>query len=248
VLPTILEDEIDGISETFRIRLAAVGLHVVQLIHELAAPLTVIRMRLELLQQHRVLYSGEAVSGVVAEIRSEADRMERLFSRVRAVLAGDQRADQVMRPAPADLNSVVQEAVSTVKRWHDGIVTFDEAYADLPLLQLDRDWLCQAVMNLVKNACEAMEGAGTVSIRTSTRRNPPAAELTVQDTGYGIPAEAIGSLFLPFNTSKEHGLGLGLTISRAIVTAHGGSIDVDSTPGRGTTFRVTLPFQSNGNP
>jgi two-component system NtrC family sensor kinase len=105
------------------------------------------------------------------------------------------------------------------------------------------DQIQQMLVALMVNATEAMETDGgvlTLSVRT---RDPYLVEIAVSDTGTGIPEEIRGQIFEPFFTTKDgtRGVGLGLAVVHGIVESHGGTIDVDSVPGRGTTFRVTLP-------
>jgi signal transduction histidine kinase len=116
-----------------------------------------------------------------------------------------------------------------------------------PLVRGDARALNQVFLNLLKNAAEALEGRrGTIGVRI--RRSGGRIAVEVRDDGPGIDPELHKRLFEPFFTTKPagKGTGLGLSISRRIVTEHGGTIDVDSSPGRGTCFRVVLPAQGDG--
>jgi signal transduction histidine kinase len=110
---------------------------------------------------------------------------------------------------------------------------------DLPLVNLDRDLFEQCLLNLMLNAEQAMPEGGTLTL-TGCRENDWVC-LNVIDTGCGIPPEQLGKLFRPFHTTKANGNGLGLATTRKIVVAHGGTIDVQSEPGRGTKFTIRLP-------
>jgi signal transduction histidine kinase len=112
----------------------------------------------------------------------------------------------------------------------------------LPRFAFDRDQLIQVVWNLALNGVEAMNGRGRLSLEGA--RQNGAVALSVIDTGSGIPAERRPRVFEPFYSGKPNGTGLGLTIAERIVTAHGGRIEIDSEPGRGT--RVTLLFPLDG--
>ena len=110
---------------------------------------------------------------------------------------------------------------------------------DLPAVNLDRDLFEQCLLNLMINAEQAMPEGGTLTL--IAQRDDSGICLDVIDTGCGIPAEQLPKLFRPFHTTKTNGHGLGLAIARKIVAAHGGTIDVQSEPGRGTKFTIRLP-------
>ena len=98
------------------------------------------------------------------------------------------------------------------------------------------------VLNLVTNARDALAGGGEIVIETSAvPGRPGAVRLVVRDTGPGIPPETIPRIFDPFFTTKTNGTGLGLSISHGIVRDHGGTLDVESQPGKGTTFIMIFP-------
>lgn len=115
------------------------------------------------------------------------------------------------------------------------------------LIRADSGHLKQVLVNLVRNAAEAIDGAGTVTLRTRAARAPlggretDAVILEVADNGKGIPPEVEQRLFDPFFTTKETGTGLGLPIAARIVEKHGGMLQYQTRPGHGTTFGVVLP-------
>ena len=123
--------------------------------------------------------------------------------------------------------------------------------AQLQPLPLDPVRMRQVFLNLILNAIQAMEGCGTLRICVGPANLPgPAGErsesgvlqmVEIQDTGCGIPPSRLFEIFEPFFTTRSDGTGLGLTITKRIVEAHGGTIQVDSMEGTGTTFRVFLP-------
>ncbi len=110
---------------------------------------------------------------------------------------------------------------------------------DLPAVSLDADLFEQALLNLMLNAEQAMPDGGTLTL--IGRSEGATVFLEVIDTGVGIEPEAMAKLFRPFHTTKPDGSGLGLATTRKIVVAHGGTIEVQSTPGRGTKFTIALP-------
>lgn len=110
---------------------------------------------------------------------------------------------------------------------------------DLPPVNLDRDLFEQCLLNLMLNAEQAMPDGGTLTLIGN--REGKAVCVDVIDTGCGIPPEQLPRLFRPFHTTKTNGNGLGLATTRKIIIAHGGSIDVQSEPGRGTKFTIRLP-------
>ena len=118
---------------------------------------------------------------------------------------------------------------------------------ELPAITADSNQLSQILMNLLLNAAQATPEGGSITIAAQKIKFAEAVELTVTDTGAGIPADILPHVFEPFFTTKRgQGTGLGLSISHAYVRSHGGDIRVDSLPGRGTTVRITLPFRQEG--
>ena len=116
--------------------------------------------------------------------------------------------------------------------------------ADPMNVNLDKVKMRRVMDNLIRNATEAMEDGGTLTI--STRENEHRIIIEVSDTGTGIPETERENIFKPFYTTKPQGVGLGLTYSRRTVEAHGGNITVESEEGKGSTFRITLPHLREG--
>jgi signal transduction histidine kinase len=108
---------------------------------------------------------------------------------------------------------------------------------DLPAVRVDGNKIKQVLLNLLKNAAEAMPSGGKITIEARANQNSVILEIT--DTGVGIPLDI--DAFEPFTTTKKEGTGIGLVIVRQIVTAHGGRISYRSQPGQGTSFRMELP-------
>jgi two-component system, NtrC family, sensor kinase len=127
-------------------------------------------------------------------------------------------------------------------RLRDGI-TVERAYADIPDVECYPGQINQVFMNILSNAIDAIDGRGSITITTSS--DADTVSVAIRDSGCGIPESVARRIFEPFFTTKEvgKGTGLGLAISYRIVEAHGGRIDLDSTPGEGTEFRVALPVR-----
>ena len=110
----------------------------------------------------------------------------------------------------------------------------------LPPVTFDPKQMHQVLINLLKNALEAMPQGGEITI--TTRVKGANVEISLADTGEGMSPEVAGNIFQPYFTTKEKGTGLGLAICQSIIQEHGGVISVASTPGRGTTFTIQLPL------
>jgi signal transduction histidine kinase len=210
--------------------------------HELNQPLTAI------------LSNAQAAQRFLAS--PEVDR-EELAEILRDIIAADQRAGEVIRRLralfvrgetqfqPLDANELVREALGIV---HGDLITravevVPQLAAGLPALAGDRVELQQVMLNLILNACEAMSGAepGSRSLTVRSRTAEGGVQVSFIDRGPGFPAGQHEKLFEPFYTTKPQGLGLGLSISRSIVLAHGGRLWGSATPGRGASFHIYLP-------
>ncbi|MEN6374758.1 MAG: XrtA/PEP-CTERM system histidine kinase PrsK [Smithella sp.] len=140
-----------------------------------------------------------------------------------------------------DLNDLVAVAVSDVKSFVK--VPLAQNLGKVPPLSIDSEQIYKVIENLLINANDAVKQDGRISIATSSHENW--AEIAVQDNGYGMSREFIKkSLFLPFQTTKKQGMGIGLYHCKTIVEAHGGRVEVESEEGNGTTFRVLLPVRN----
>ena len=121
-----------------------------------------------------------------------------------------------------------------------GITVRVECPTNLPDINADPGMLTQAVLNLALNACQAMPSGGTLklSCHSAARR---LVQIDVEDTGVGIPPENLGKIFDLYFTTKDTGTGIGLSMVYRIVQLHDGDVEVESTPGRGTRFRLIFP-------
>jgi len=143
-----------------------------------------------------------------------------------------------------DLNRLLAQIVDFAANHTDMRgVTITTAFAPaLPLIMLDGDQMRQVAINLILNAGGAMPEGGILTVRTE-QLDTEHVQISFADSGCGIPPESIERIFEPFYTTKERGTGLGLAITRQIIEQHHGAISIESTPGTGTTVRVTLPIE-----
>jgi signal transduction histidine kinase len=143
---------------------------------------------------------------------------------------------------PGSLNEVVEKTLELLQPELDnrGLQVKTKLASRLPLAPIDVTQLQQVLVNLVKNAMQAMTKGGTLTLRTG--EGSEGVWLSVADTGGGIPQEQINRIFEPFYTTKKKGSGLGLMIVQRIIRAHDGRIELESDVGRGTTFRIWLPL------
>lgn len=216
-------------------RLAALGQLTAGLAHELRNPLGTMKTSAEMLLERTG--AENAVLRELAEyISSEVDRTNSLITRFLEFARPSQ-----LRKAPADLHLILETAIEHLERESPGAAArihrnFDPA---LPLVEVDAELLERVFFNLLRNALEASPPEAVVTIKT--RRAPLGVEIAFIDRGPGIPAEHREQIFNPFFTTKPGGVGLGLPVSAKIVGDHGGAITVDSEPGQGATFLVSLP-------
>lgn len=218
-------------------KLAAIGNTAAKIAHEIANPLNGIYLTLQLVEQRllrRPVPDDAALSNIV-KIKKEIGRLNQLVRDFRS-LARQQTYDF----RPLHLDRVIDEVVDLQQPLlqSHGIVIQRSIADDVPVVRVDEDKFKQALLNLIKNAAEAMPGGGVISIAVTRRGDEVVLE--VADNGVGIPKGT--DVFAPFVTTKKDGTGLGLLIVWQIATAHGGTVSYDSEPGQGTTFRLTLPL------
>jgi nitrogen fixation/metabolism regulation signal transduction histidine kinase len=147
------------------------------------------------------------------------------------------------QPQPADLNSIVENALTMFEGRLDGITVTKDLAEDLPNVMADPEGIKRVVANLVDNAAEAMQDSilREIEVTTSLVGARDALELTVSDTGHGVTPELKEKLFLPYFSTKQRGTGLGLAIVSRIIEDHHGTIRVEENKPVGTKFIVELP-------
>ena len=145
----------------------------------------------------------------------------------------------------ADINQCLESTLNVVWNELKYKATVTKAYGDLPIMQCYPHQLNQVFMNLLVNAAQAIEKQGEIKI--ATRAEDGHVEIEISDTGAGIPKENLSKIFDPFFTTKQvgKGTGLGLNVSYNIIKKHKGTLDVNSTVGKGTTFTIRIPVNSD---
>jgi signal transduction histidine kinase len=181
---------------------------------------------------------------VLEVCRDDTDRLDRLMRQLLDLSKIESGASMPVR-TPVRPEVLVQEAADAVRVQVEakGLNLVVEAAGDLPSILADRDQIERVIVNLVTNATRATPAGGTITI-AAVRRDGDVA-FSVGDTGAGIPREYLPRIFEPFiqvPNAPAGGAGLGLTISRQIVDAHGGQLTVQSESGRGSTFTFTVPI------
>lgn len=211
-----------------------------QLAHEIKNPLGGLRGAAQLLERQ---LDSEALKEYTNVIISEADRLAALV-------------DTLLGPGgppnkqPVNVHELLEYVLRLVEPEQTGLVRISRDYdPGLPELELDRDQMVQALLNLVQNALAALEGQGRITLRSRAImnftigdvRHPVVASIEIEDDGPGIPADLQDSVFYPLVTSKPEGTGLGLPAAQELISRHGGLIEFESRPGR-TVFQVRIPL------
>lgn len=212
-------------------RLARLGSLLSGVAHQIRTPLNVMTLQLELLRQD--LESGRDAEPRIARVSQEIGRLAKAIDALMRFM----RPEQIKREELA-VNSLIREIGSQVSR-ADIRVEYELA-ADLPLIQGDRDLLSEALRNLVNNGVEAMPQGGTMTLSTS-ECGGEMVEIGIKDCGNGIPPEDLERIFNLYFTTKQGGNGLGLSLALRAIDLHGGSVNVESQVGVGTTFKIQLP-------
>ena len=220
-------------------KLALVGKMSSSIAHELRNPLVPIGGFARII--HKKLEEGSPIKKYAEIIIKEIDRLERLLH---DLLYYTKEVKPVMQPA--NLNEIINELIILYEdTFNERKIKVDARISpEIPLITLDPTQIKQSLMNLLYNAIQAMPDGGilTIESRMEEREGIHYASVYIHDTGCGIPDEVMKRIFDPFYTTKIHGLGLGLTLTKNIIELHGGEIEVKSEGGKGTTFKISLPI------
>ncbi len=210
------------------------------LAHEISQPLTAI---LSYSQAAQRMFDGREpqLQEILQYIINDTHRATEVIRRLRLLLKKTKPTFESL-----DINALINDTVTLIMTHitvRNKVVKF-ELDGNLPLIRGDRIQLQQVLLNLISNSLEAMDEIGDsreLLIRTS-RNDTDMIMVEVKDSGCGIPAENMKKLFAHFFTSKPDGLGMGLSISRSIVEAHGGRLEAENNSDRGATFYFTIPI------
>ena len=233
-------DEISHLS-----RVAMLGELSGSIAHEINQPLMGILSNAQAAQRFlaRDDVNLDEVREILVDIVEDDKRAGEVIRRLRALLKKGE-----VQNRPLDINSVVDDVMRLARNdlMNRDVAVNTELTTDLPPVFGDQIQLQQVLLNLVINACEAMEAmSGTRQVLIRTRRaDDGGVEMSVSDRGGGIPPGDLERIFEPFVTTKEHGIGLGLSICHTIIIAHGGRLWAENI-GEGAMFRCTLPLSGD---
>lgn len=211
--------------------------------HEIRTPLASIQLNVDNLLQHDSLSQEQArlLENSREGIRRISDIVQHTldFARPTKPRWENVRIDAIVDEVLAFVNANLRKADVSLEKIIDG---------EIPELQADGKQLNQAFLNIILNALQAMPGGGTLKVWVKSLRigEKSMVEVGFEDTGFGIAPECQKRVFDPFYTTKFKGVGLGLSIVHRIVEAHQGTIDLQSSPGRGTTFLLRFPMKTKG--
>lgn len=225
-------------------KLAAMGTATARILHQIKNPLQTIVLHADLLQDEGIVKDAGSRREVCEAIVGESQRLVAMLDELSVYAAGSRRA---LTREPLALHDLLRQMARQEEReGTERHVRVDASAISEATVLADIYYVRQALDNLVRNACEAMEGQADARLRLEVDRVGGMAVVRVADNGPGIPPESREGIFQPFVSTKGKGMGLGLSICREIVEGHGGRLEVESEVGVGTTFTLLLPLYGAG--
>ncbi len=223
-------------------RLSELGQMVSALAHEVNQPLTAISNYISGIRRLLPADSPPALRPAIEKIGEQNDRARQIVQGLRGLVKKDTRARQV-----ENLETMIQETSALALVGTGRFVTLDLRISrDARFATVEKVQIQQVLLNLMRNAVEAMRDSSNRKLTVATARRGDRIEIQVSDTGPGIPDTVMERLFQPFVTTKADGLGVGLSICQTIVDAHGGRLEAVGGAGTGAVFRFTVPGPANG--
>jgi len=227
-------------------RLAAVGKMASHIAHEVRNPLNSVGLNAEMIgEEASSLPPSQARDEIVSLSRRVGDEVDRLTGITRQYL------ELGRLPSPEPVATPLGELVGSVVEFlgpdmaEQSVELVLDAGSDDPVVSVDRDQMKQVLINLVRNAAEAMDGDGERRIEVRIVTSGDSVMLSVKDTGRGMEEGDMEHIFEPFFSTREGGTGLGLSLTRHVVDEHGGRIECFSDRAKGTTFVITLPLAAS---
>ncbi|WP_454764800.1 sensor histidine kinase [Cupriavidus campinensis] len=226
-------------------RLSSMGELAGSLAHELNQPLTAIVSNAQAARQYLEadVVDVAEVREILKDVADEACRASATVRQIRALIKGE---SPVL--VPTDIGNAIDQAIALVRgnALGRGIVLSRQVASPLPRVNGDAVQIQQLLLNLLLNACDAVDrgvpGSGEPrEVTVLAHAEHGMVRIAVRDTGAGVPPSELADIFEPFVTSKPQGMGLGLSISRAIAARHGGTLEAWNNAGRGMTFQFSLP-------
>ena len=209
-----------------------------ELVHEIRNPLNSINLNLQILEEDLSAENRDSQDDLqhrVRRIREEVERLDRILT--------DFRRYANLPPLTfetCDLALLIEEVLDfNEPEAQRQKVQVNREIQKLPPVQLDQSQFKQALLNLIINGVQAMEDGGTLTVRAKPLNGE--VQIDVEDTGQGIAPEQLDKIFDLFLSTKEGGTGVGLTIVKQVIEGHGGRVNVESKPGQGTKFSISLP-------
>lgn len=221
-------------------KLAAVGALASGISHELRNPLGAIKNAVFFLKRK---FSDNEMPGVDKRVLQFLDIMDDEIDRSNKIINDllGFASFAKLKKIPFDITEIIEEALLRAKMAKDKIVISRNFEPNLPMVEIDANQMGQIFINLIENACQAMEGGDTLKI--SARKRNDCVEIEFADSGCGISEKESKKIFDPLFTTKPDGVGMGLAVCQWIIQKHEGTIDVKSKVGEGTTIIIKLPLE-----